>query len=216
MRRPPSPGARVLCVGLNYRLHAAEAGLPIPEHPAFFGRWTVSLVSGGTPVPVPLGEPGLDWEVELAAIVGRPLSRVDPETALGGVLGYAAFNDLSAREHQMHSRLWTLGKNADLSGPFSSVVTADEVGDPRSGLRLLTRVNGEVVQDGDTKDMIFSVGEILSYLSEVMTLNPGDVITTGTPQGVGFKLTPPRYLGPGDTVEVEIDRVGAVSNPIIA
>jgi 2,4-didehydro-3-deoxy-L-rhamnonate hydrolase len=209
------PSARILCVGLNYRLHAAEAGLPIPDRPAFFGRWTASLVSGGTPVPVPLGEPGLDWEVELATIVGRPLSRVDADSALAGVLGYAAFNDLSAREHQMHSRLWTVGKNADRSGPISPVVTADEVGDPRSGLRLQTRVNGEVVQDGDTADMIFSVGEILSYLSEVMTLNPGDVITTGTPQGVGFKLTPQRFLGPGDLVEVEIDRVGAVSNPIV-
>ena len=112
------PAARVLCVGLNYRLHANEAGLPIPEHPGFFGRWTVSLVSGGVPVPVPAGEPGLDWEVELAAIVGRPLHRVDADAALAGVLGYSAFNDLSARTHQMHSRLWTLGKNADRSGPY--------------------------------------------------------------------------------------------------
>jgi 2-keto-4-pentenoate hydratase/2-oxohepta-3-ene-1,7-dioic acid hydratase in catechol pathway len=214
---PAVPGsARVLCVGLNYRLHAEEAGLPTPEHPAFFGRWTVSLVSDGTSVPVPPGEPGLDWEVELAAVVGRPLARADAEGALAGVFGYAAFNDLSAREHQMHSRLWTLGKNADRSGPFSAVVTADEVRDPRRGLRLRTRVNGETVQDASTADMIFPVGEILAYLSEVMTLNPGDVIATGTPQGVGFKRNPPRYLGPGDTVEVEIEDVGAVSNPIVA
>jgi 2,4-didehydro-3-deoxy-L-rhamnonate hydrolase len=209
------PAARVLCVGLNYRLHAEEAGLPIPEHPAFFGRWTPSLVPDGTPVPVPAGEPGLDWEVELAVVVGAPITRADPDTALSRVLGYAAFNDLSAREHQMHSRLWTLGKNADRSGPLSPITTVDEVGDPGSGLRLMTRVNGEVVQDGSTADMIFSVGEILAYLSEVMTLNPGDVITTGTPQGVGFNRTPPRYLGPGDTVEVEIDRVGRVANPIV-
>ena len=210
------PAARVLCVGLNYRLHAEEAGLPIPEHPAFFGRWTASLVAGGVPVPVPAGEPGLDWEVELAAVVGRPLYRVDPDAALSGVLGYAAFNDLSARTHQMHSRLWTVGKNADRTGPLSPVVTADEVGDPRAGLRLLARVNGEIVQDGSTSDMIFSVGEILAYLSEVMTLNPGDVVATGTPQGVGFKRTPPRFLGPGDVVEVEIERVGAVANPVVA
>jgi len=210
------PAARVLCVGLNYRLHADEAGLPVPEHPAFFGRWTVSLVSDGVPVPVPAGEPGLDWEVELAATVGRPLRRVDADTALAGVLGYAAFNDLSARTHQMHSRLWTLGKNADRSGPFSPIVTADEVGDPGAGLGLRTRVNGELVQHGNTSDMIFSVGEILAYLSEVMTLYPGDVVTTGTPDGVGFKRTPPRFLGPGDVVEVEVDRVGAVANPIVA
>jgi 2,4-didehydro-3-deoxy-L-rhamnonate hydrolase len=210
------PAARVLCVGLNYRLHAAESGLPIPHRPAFFGRWTVSLVSDGTPVPVPFGEPGLDWEVELAVIVGRRLAGVDAATALAGVLGYAAFNDLSAREHQMHSQLWTVGKNADRSGPLSPIATADEVGDPGAGLRLSTRVNGEVVQDGNTADMIFTVGEILAYLSEVMTLNPGDVIATGTPQGVGFKLDPPRYLQPGDVVEVEVERVGSVSNPIVA
>jgi 2,4-didehydro-3-deoxy-L-rhamnonate hydrolase len=207
--------ARVLCVGLNYRKHAEEAGLSIPEHPAFFGRWTVSLVTDGTPVPVPPSEPGLDWEVELAAVVGQPLAGVDADRALAGVFGYAAFNDLSARRHQMHSRLWTLGKNADRSGPFSAVVTADEVGDPRAGLRLGTRVNGETVQDASTVDMIFPVGELLSYLSEVMTLNPGDVIATGTPQGVGFTREPPRYLLPGDTVEVEIERVGAVSNRIV-
>jgi 2,4-diketo-3-deoxy-L-fuconate hydrolase len=209
------PSARVLCVGLNYRLHAEESGLAIPEYPAFFGRWTVSLVAGGTSVPVPPSEPGLDWEVELAAVVGRPLAGVAPDQALAGVFGYAAFNDLSARRHQMHSPLWTLGKNADNSGPFSAVVTADEVGDPRVGLRLLTRVNGEIVQDASTADMIFPVGELLAYLSEVMTLNPGDVIATGTPQGVGFKRTPPRYLRVGDTVGVEIERIGSVSNRIV-
>jgi 2,4-diketo-3-deoxy-L-fuconate hydrolase len=210
------PAARVLCAGLNYRLHAEEAGLRIPEHPAFFGRWTASLVAGGVPVPVPVGEPGLDWEVELAVVIGAPIFRATPDEALADVLGYAVFNDLSAREHQMHSRLWTLGKNADRSGPISPIVTADEVGDPRSGLRLSTRVNGEVVQDGSTADMIFSVGEILAYLSEVMTLDPGDVVATGTPQGVGFTRTPPRYLGPGDVVEARVDGVGAVANPIVA
>jgi 2,4-diketo-3-deoxy-L-fuconate hydrolase len=206
----------VLCVGLNYRMHAEEAGLQIPQHPGFFGRWTACLVPGGTPVPLPFGEPGLDWEVELAAIVGKSLTRVDVETALAGVLGYAAFNDLSAREHQMHSRLWTVGKNADRSGPISRIATADEVGDPRSGLRLLTRVNGEIMQDSSTADIVFTVGEILAYLSEVMTLNPGDVIATGTPAGVGFKRQPPRYLRPGDIVEVEIERVGSVSSPIVS
>jgi 2-keto-4-pentenoate hydratase/2-oxohepta-3-ene-1,7-dioic acid hydratase in catechol pathway len=164
---------------------------------------------------VPSSEPGLDWEVELAAVVGRPLAGVTPDQALAGVFGYAAFNDLSARRHQMHSPLWTLGKNADSSGPFSAIVTADEVGDPSVGLRLLTRVNGEIVQDASTADMIFPVGTLLAYLSEVMTLHPGDVIATGTPQGVGFKRTPPRYLGAGDTVAVEIERIGSVANRIV-
>jgi 2,4-diketo-3-deoxy-L-fuconate hydrolase len=209
------PGARVLCVGLNYRLHAAEAGLDVPERPSIFGRWTASLTAGGTPMRVPIDEPGVDWEVELAVIVGKPLYRADPSTALAGVLGYAAFNDLSARRHQMHSRLWTMGKNADNSGPMSAIVTADEVGDPNAGLGLRTRVNGEIVQESTTDLMIFPVGELLAYLSETMTLNPGDVIATGTPDGVGFKRTPPRYLVAGDTVEVEVDRVGSVSTPII-
>lgn len=208
--------ARVLCAGLNYRLHAEEADLAIPERPGFFGRWTVSLVCGGTPVPIPPGEPGLDWEVELAAIVGRPLNRVDPRTALEGVFGYAAFNDLSCREHQMHSRLWTLGKNGDRSGPFSAIVTADEVGDPGSGLRMRTRVNGELMQDGTTADMIFSVGELLAYASEVMTLNPGDVVATGTPDGVGFKRTPARYLRNGDLVEIEVDAIESIANRIVS
>jgi 2,4-didehydro-3-deoxy-L-rhamnonate hydrolase len=208
------PSARVLCVGLNYRLHADEAGLRLPEHPAIFGRWTASLVPTGTPAPVPPGEPGWDWEVELAAVVGRPLKAVDPATALAGVFGYAAFNDLSARDHQMHSRLWTVGKNADGSGPMSEIVTADVTGDPAAGWRLSTRVNGETMQDGSTADMVFDVGELLAYLSEVMTLQPGDVIATGTPAGVGFKRTPPRYLVPGDSVTVEVEGVASVTTPI--
>ncbi len=210
------PSARVLCVGLNYRNHAAEAGLPIPDRPSIFGRWTASLAATGTPVRVPVDEPGLDWEVELAAVVGRPMHRVDAGAALRGVLGYAAFNDLSARRHQMHSPLWTLGKNADASGPISPIVTADEVGDPAAGWRLTTRVNGTVMQDGSTADMIFSVGEVLAYVSEVLTLHPGDVLITGTPAGVGFKRTPPIYLTAGDEVAVEIDGVGRVVTPVIA
>jgi 2-keto-4-pentenoate hydratase/2-oxohepta-3-ene-1,7-dioic acid hydratase in catechol pathway len=207
--------ARVLCVGRNDRMHPEEVDLPVPDHLAFSGRWTVSLVADGTAVPVPDGEPLLDWEVELAAVVGRPLAQADPAAALSGVFGYAAFNDLSAPEHHMSSRLWTLGRNADRSGPFSAVVTANEVGDPRIGLRLRARVNGEVVQEASTADMILSVGELLAYVSEVMTLNPGDVVATGTPRGVGFNRHPPRYLHPGDTMEVEIERVGSVSNRIV-
>jgi 2,4-didehydro-3-deoxy-L-rhamnonate hydrolase len=209
------PGARVLCVGLNYRAHAAETGQEPPRYPSIFGRWTASLVPGGTPVPVPAGEHGLDWEVELAAVVGRPLIDAEPDTALAGVFGYAVFNDLSARRHQNHTPQWTVGKNADRTGPISPVIAASAVGDPGVGWRLQTRVNGETMQDSTTADMIFSVGEVLSYLSSVMTLNPGDVLATGTPQGVGFARKPPRYLGPGDTVEVEIDGIGALTNPIV-
>ena len=209
------PAARVLCVGLNYRMHADEAGMRVPEHPAIFGRWTASLISSGVSAPVPAGEPGWDWEVELAAVVGRPLKSVTPAEALAGVFGYAAFNDLSARTHQLHSRLWTVGKNADASGPISEIVTADETGDPGDGWRLTTMVNGETMQDGTTADMVFGVGELLAYLSEVMTLNPGDVIATGTPDGVGFKRTPPRYAVAGDVVQVAVEGVGSVTTPVV-
>ncbi len=208
------PSARVLCVGLNYRMHADEAGMRVPEHPAVFGRWTASLIASGVAAPVPVGEPGWDWEVELAAIVGRPLKGATPDEALAGVFGYAAFNDLSARTHQLHSRLWTVGKNADASGPISEIVTADQTGDPGDGWRLTTRLNGETMQDGSTADMVFGVGELLAYLSEVMTLNPGDVIATGTPDGVGFKRTPPRFAVAGDVVEVAVEGVASVTTPI--
>ncbi|MEV0614575.1 fumarylacetoacetate hydrolase family protein [Nonomuraea sp. NPDC050404] len=211
---PVPPSARVICVGLNYRAHAAEGSFEVPEHPTLFGRWTASLSVGGVPVAVPSGEPGLDWEGEVAAYVAEPIRDADPDTALASVLGYSTFNDLTARRAQKLSTQWTLGKNADRSGPMGPIVTADEVGDLRDGLRVRTRVNGTVVQDGDTRDMIFSVGEVLSLISRTLTLNPGDVIATGTPDGVGYVRTPPWLLVPGDVVEVEIDHLGTLRTPV--
>lgn len=140
----------------------------------------------------------------------------DPDTARAAVLGYSTFNDLTARRAQKLTTQWTLGKNADHSGPMGPLVTADEVGDPRDGLRVRTRVNGTTVQDGNTRDMIFEIGEVLSLISRTFTLNPGDVIATGTPEGVGYVRTPPWLLAPGDVVEVEIDRLGTLRTPIIA
>jgi 2,4-diketo-3-deoxy-L-fuconate hydrolase len=213
---PPVPtSARVWCLGLNYRAHAAEGPFSVPEHPTLFGRWTASLSVDGAPVAVPRDEPGLDWEGEVAAILRRPLRDATPEQALDAVLGYAAFNDLTARQAQRLSHQWTLGKNADASGPLGPLVTADEVGDLRRGLRLVTRVNGEIVQDANTKDMIFSVGEVLSLISRTLTLHPGDVLATGTPEGVGYARTPPRLLTPGDIVEVDIERLGSVTTPVV-
>lgn len=213
---PVPPSARVICIGLNYRAHAAEGDFEVPEHPTVFGRWVASLTVGGTPVPTPSGEPGLDWEGEVAAVVGRRLAEVDESTALAGVLGYAAFNDLSARVAQNLTPQWTLGKNADRSGPMGPLVTADEVGDLRSGLRIRTRVNGETMQDGNTRDMLFGVGDLLARISRILTLNPGDVLATGTPEGVGYFRTPPRFLQSGDVVEVDIDRLGVLSTPIVS
>lgn len=213
---PVPPSARVICIGLNYRAHAAEGGFTPPEHPTVFGRWVTSLTAGETGAPVPANEPGLDWEGEVAAIVGQRLTDVDEATAAAGVLGYAAFNDLTARTAQKLTAQWTLGKNGDRSGPMGPLVTADEVGDLADGLRVLTRVNGETVQDGNTRDMIFGVGELLSRISRTFTLFPGDVIATGTPEGVGYVRTPPWLLQPGDVVEVEIDRLGLLRTPIVA
>lgn len=208
--------ARVLCVGLNYPEHVTEGTFQRPAHPAVFGRWTRSLTVSGTPAPVPADEQGLDWEGELVAVVGRQLKDVSAAEAQQAVFGYAAFNDLTARHTQHRTTQWTVGKNADQSGPMSEIVTAEEVGDPGTGLRIVTRVNGEIMQDGTTADMIFSVGEILAYLSKTMTLYPGDVVVTGTPNGVGYARRPPRFLHPGDEVVVEIERVGSVRTPIVA
>jgi 2-keto-4-pentenoate hydratase/2-oxohepta-3-ene-1,7-dioic acid hydratase in catechol pathway len=213
---PPVPAsARVICIGLNYRAHAAEGGFTPPEHPTVFGRWVASLTAGETPVPVPANEPGLDWEGEVAAVVGAPLTDVDEATALAGVLGYAAFDDLTARTAQKLTAQWTLGKNADRSGPMGPLVTADETGSPADGWRVRTRVNGETVQDGNTRDMIFGVGDLLSRISRTFTLQPGDVIATGTPEGVGYVRTPPWLLHPGDVVEVEIDHLGTLRTPVV-
>src|SRR5690606_9116126 len=177
---PVPPSAPVLCIGLNYRAHAAEGGFEPPAHPTVFGRWTASLSVSGTPVPVPSGEPGLDWEGEVAAVVGAPLADADEDEARQAVLGYAAFNDITARTAQKLTSQWTLGKNADRSGPMGPIVTADEAGSPEDGWRVVTRVNGEVMQDGDTRDMIFTVPRLLSHLSATLTLHPGVVIATGT------------------------------------
>ena len=209
------PTARVLCVGLNYRAHAAEGSFAVPDYPTIFGRWTASLSVGGVPAPVPSGEAGLDWEGEIAAVVGRRLESVDAETAESGVFGYSAFNDLTARRAQKLTAQWTLGKNGDFSGPMGPLVSRDEVGDLRDGLSVRTRVNGIEVQNGNTRDMIFSVGAILSLVSETLTLHPGDVLVSGTPEGVGYVRTPPWLLQPGDTVEVEVDRLGMLSTPIV-
>jgi 2-keto-4-pentenoate hydratase/2-oxohepta-3-ene-1,7-dioic acid hydratase in catechol pathway len=214
LAHPLPDGARILCLGLNYRAHAAEGSFTPPEHPMIFGRWTASLVPDGATVPVPVDEAGLDWEGEIAAVVGRPLSGVDADTARGAVFGYAAFNDLSARRAQKLTAQWTLGKNADGSGPMGDLVTADEVGDLREGIRLRTLVNGEVMQDGNTRDMIFELGEVLALVSRTMTLQPGDVLVTGTPEGVGYVRNPPVLLTSGDAVEIEVERIGSVRTTI--
>ncbi len=211
---PVLPSARVVCIGLNYRAHAAEGAHDLGPYPTLFGRWTASLTVGGVPVPVPANEAGLDWEGEVAAFVGAPLCDVDPDTARAAIFGYSTFNDLTARHAQKLTPQWTLGKNGDRSGPMGPIVPAAEVGDLRDGLRVRTRVNGATVQDGNTADIVFEVGAVLSLISGTFTLAPGDMIATGTPSGVGYVRTPPWLLHPGDVVEVEIDKLGVLRNPI--
>lgn len=202
--------ARVFCLGLNYGLHADEAGRSVAAIPEVFGRWYSTLVPTGARVPIPPREPGLDWEGEFAVVVGRPLYDADAAEASAAFLGCTCFLDLSARVYQRATRHVTLGKNADRSGPIGpALVTAGEFAGGE-GLRLRTRVNGQVMQDASTAEMIFSPAEIASYISGVTRLLPGDVIATGTPAGVGITRDPPVFLTPGDDVEVEIEKIGVL------
>ncbi|MGW1619800.1 fumarylacetoacetate hydrolase family protein [Streptomyces sasae] len=214
---PVLPEAQMLCVGLNYLEHAAEGSYrdqELPEHPTLFARWTRSLTVGGAEIPVPSTEDGLDWEGEIVAWVGRRLVDADPAEALDAVVGYSTFNDVTARRAQKLTSQWTLGKNADHSGPLGPLVPAGEVGDLRDGLRVRTRVNGTTVQDASTSQMIHHVGETLAHISRTLTLCPGDLLATGTPAGVGYARTPPWLLRPGDAVEVEVERLGILRNTI--
>ena len=215
---PVLPQARVLCIGLNYLRHVTEgsySGEALPEYPTLFARWTRSLTVGGAGVPVPGNEAGLDWEGEIVAWVGRDLVDASPEEALAAVVGYSTFNDITARAAQKQTSQWILGKNADRSGPLGPMVPAAEVGDLRDGLAVRTRVNGELVQDGSTSEMVYHVGETLAHISRTMTLRPGDLLATGTPSGVGYARTPPWLLQPGDEVEVEVERLGVLRNHIV-
>ncbi len=216
---PVLPGARVICMGLNYLEHVAEGSFrdaEIPPFPTLFARWTQSLTVGGAEVPVPANEAGLDWEGEVMAYVGSTLVDATPEQALAAVVGYSTFNDLTSRRAQKLTSQWILGKNGDNSGPLGPIVPAAEVGDLRDGLRVQTRVNGETVQDGTTDQMVYTVGDTLSLISQTFTLRPGDLLATGTPSGVGYARTPPWLLQPGDVVEVEVDRLGVLRNTVVA
>lgn len=216
---PPVLGsARVLCVGLNYRDHVSEGTFKdevLPEFPTLFARWPASLTTDGAEVPVPSDEDGLDWEGEVVAWVGSTLVDATPEEALAAVIGYSTFNDITSRRAQKRTSQWIIGKNGDRSGPLGPMVPAAEVGSLTDGLTVETRVNGVVVQHGSTAQMIYSVGETLAHVSRTLTINPGDLLATGTPSGVGYARTPPWLLQPGDVVEVEVERLGVLTNRIV-
>ena len=207
--------SKVICVGLNYVDHAAEVQLARPAQPLLFAKLPSSIAAPGQPIEWPAGlTEKVDWEGELAVVVGRTLREADPATALDAVFGYSAANDVTARDLQFGDGQWTRGKGLDGFCPLGPVVvTADEIADPQA-LTLTTRLNGEVVQQASTASMIFSVAEVLSFCSHAFTLFPGDVVLTGTPAGVGVARTPSLFLGAGDLIEVEIDAIGTLSNPV--
>jgi 2-keto-4-pentenoate hydratase/2-oxohepta-3-ene-1,7-dioic acid hydratase in catechol pathway len=213
---PPVPvTAKILCLGLNYEAHIEETGNRRPKAPNIFARWYASLSCDGGEVVVPSGEPGLDWECELAVIIGDHLVDVPGGEAMAGILGYTCFNDISARTYQGAASQWALGKNADGSGPIGPVVvTADEFGDPY-GRKIQTRLNGDTMQSSTTDRMIFKIDEVIEFITRCTSLRPGDVIATGTPEGVGFRRDPPRLMMAGDVVEIDIEGIGVLTTHIV-
>jgi acylpyruvate hydrolase len=213
---PIANPSKFICLGLNYQDHVVESKNVRPQYPTLFLRLPTSLVADGESIERPLASVQLDYEAELAVIIGCPLRNASSEEALSAVGGYACFNDGSVREFQRHTIQWTMGKNFDRTGGFGPFfVSADELPPGAAGLKISTRVNGETRQSDNTANMLFGVGETLSYISRGITLTPGDVIAMGTPAGVAHAHTPPKWLRAGDTVEVEIEGIGVLRNPII-
>jgi acylpyruvate hydrolase len=215
---PPVPDpAKIICIGLNYADHAAETGQPTPTYPVLFPRWNTTLVAHGDPLLVPQSSSQLDYEGELVAVIGEGGRNIPLADALDHVAGYSVFHDASVRDFQRKTTQYTPGKNFDGTGGFGpEIVTADELPPGAAGLRISTIIGGEVLQDSNTSNLIFDVAHLVEVISGVLTLEPGDLIVTGTPAGVGAARTPPRWMVPGEVVEVTIDCIGTLRNPIAA
>jgi len=213
---PPVPDPdKIICLGVNYREHAAEAQQELPAVPMFFAKFRNSLIGPTSPILLPRASTQVDYEGELAVIIGQRCKEVAEQEALQYVAGYTIMNDVSARDVQMQTSQWTAGKALDTFAPMGpGIVLASSIPNPQT-LTLTTRVNEQVVQHDTTANMVFSVASTIAFLSSLMTLEPGDIIATGTPSGVGFKRTPPLFLHDGDVVEVEIERIGRIRNPVI-
>jgi 2,4-diketo-3-deoxy-L-fuconate hydrolase len=216
LRAPIRRPYKIVCIGLNYRDHAAESGQEVPPTPILFPKFSNSVIGPGDPIQIQPSTKEVDYEAELGVVIGRTARDVAAESALDYVGGYMCVNDVSARDLQFNNGgQWMWGKAIDTflpSGPF--LVTPNEVPNPQS-LPIRCLVNGEVLQDSNTSQMAFSVAELVSFISRTITLVPGDIIATGTPSGVGFTRTPPRFLGPGDEVTVEIEGVGTLTNRVV-
>jgi 2-keto-4-pentenoate hydratase/2-oxohepta-3-ene-1,7-dioic acid hydratase in catechol pathway len=212
----PSRPGKIVAIGLNYLDHIREAGMPIPERPIVFSKFSTSVIGDGEPIVIDRDLTGrVDWEVELAVVVGRTMRGVAAEDALDYVRGYTVANDVSARDLQFADDQWIRGKSLDTFCPLGpAIVDPAEIPDPQS-LGLRTRVNGETVQDSNTSEMVFGVADLLAFCSRGFTLEPGDVLLTGTPWGCGEFMDPKRSLQGGDVVEVEIDAIGTLRNPVV-
>jgi 2,4-didehydro-3-deoxy-L-rhamnonate hydrolase len=209
------PG-KIVCVGLNYRDHAAEQGVELPAAPLLFAKWPNTLIGPGDPITVPPLVTKCDYEAELGVVIGSTVARVSKENALEAVRGYLCANDVTARDLQFGDGQWTRGKSVDTFCPIGPhLIPAAEIADPHA-LRIRAIVSGEVLQDSTTANLIFGVDEIISHVSRTATLEPGDLILTGTPAGVGAFRQPQRFLRPGDEVTIEIEGIGSITNPVVA
>lgn len=210
----PNPG-KIICVGLNYVDHSLESGFTVPDYPTIFTRFASSLIGSGASIIRPAVSTQLDYEGEMVAILGVGGRHIAESRALDHVIGYSIFNDASVRDYQRKSPQWTIGKNFDCTGAFGPyLTTADEIPAGGRGLRIQTRLNGAIVQDASTDDMVFSVARLIAILSEAITLSPGDVIVSGTPAGVGMARNPPLFMKHGDVCEVEIEGLGTLRNTV--
>jgi 2-keto-4-pentenoate hydratase/2-oxohepta-3-ene-1,7-dioic acid hydratase in catechol pathway len=208
--------SKIICLGLNYADHAAEGGHARPEYPAFFMRGASSMVGHHAPMIRPKVSDKFDYEAELAFVVGKRARHLTEQNALDYVAGYSAFNDGSLRDYQRKSTQWTIGKNFDGTGAFGPwLVTPDELPRAADGLRIQSRLNGQIMQDANTKNFLWGIVETLVLITECMTLEPGDVVITGTPAGVGYARKPPVFMKQGDIIEIEIDGIGVLSNPVV-
>jgi 2-keto-4-pentenoate hydratase/2-oxohepta-3-ene-1,7-dioic acid hydratase in catechol pathway len=206
---------KIVCVGLNYRDHAEEQGVDLPDRPLLFAKWPNTLLAPGEPIRIPAISTTVDYEAELGVVIGRRASRVGVDDALELVRGYVVANDVSGRDLQFSDGQWVRGKSLDTFLPVGDLVPASEVPDPQA-LPIRAILNGETMQDSNTSNQIFGVAEVISFVSQGITLEPGDLIITGTPAGVGAFRKPPVWLQPGDEITIEIDGLGSITNPVVA
>jgi 2-keto-4-pentenoate hydratase/2-oxohepta-3-ene-1,7-dioic acid hydratase in catechol pathway len=208
------PG-KIVCIGRNYAAHAAEGGAETPTYPEVFYRGSTTLIAQGEPIIRPKCSDKLDFEAELVVVIGKLAKHVAEADAGAYIAGYSLFNEGTLRDYQRKSSQWTVGKNFDNTGPFGpEIVTSDEVPEGAKGLRIQSRLNGQIMQDANTDDLVFTIHNLIYRLTECMTLEPGDIIVSGTPAGVGYARTPPVFMKPGDIIEIEVDGIGVLTNTI--